>query len=410
MHHIIKPSVIGLGYVGLPVFIRLKKKYKTIGYDKNLLRIKFLNQQKDINNEFKSYDLKLINKSFYTNNSKDLKESNFFIITVPTPLIKKIIPDLSFLKKAFSDISKYIKKGDIIIVESTVYPGVTREMAVNYIQKKNNLKINKDFYIGYSPERINPGDKRHQIENTIKILAIDTKNKDVIKKIKDVYKCITKKLVLSDSIEDAETAKVIENIQRDLNIALMNDIFIFCKKMNYNYRNIIKLASSKWNFLKFDAGLVGGHCLPVDPYYLSYIAKKNNISLDTVLAGRKVNTKLNDYIFEEIKKNIFKLKKGKNNFKILIAGITYKKDVADIRNSYPLEIYLKLKKIFKNVYAHDPFCADLNCRKYKIIKKLNPKISYDFVIFLVNHRTNNSLFKKLKQKKTKIYDPFDFCS
>ena len=410
MYHSIKPSVIGLGYVGLPVFVRLKKKYKTIGYDKNISRIKYLNQYRDINNEFKSHDLKLSNESFYTNNSKYLKESNFFIITVPTPLIKKTVPDLKALKKAFLNISKYIKKGDIIIVESTVYPGVTRDLALKYIHKKNDLKINKDFYIGYSPERINPGDKKHQIENTNKILAIDTKNKDIVNKIKEVYRCITKKLVLSDSIEDAETAKVIENIQRDLNIALMNDIFIFCKKMNYNYGNIIKLASSKWNFLKFDAGLVGGHCLPVDPYYLSYIAKKNKISLDTVLAGRKVNTKLKDYIFEEIKKEIFKLKKNKNNFRILVSGITYKKNVADIRNSYPLEIYLKLKKIFKNVYAHDTFCDDLNCRKYKIIKKLNPKISYDFVIFLVNHRTNKSLYKKLKFKKTNIYDPFNFYS
>ena len=230
MYHSIKPSVIGLGYVGLPVFVRLKKKYKTIGYDKNTLRIKYLDQYRDINNEFKSHDLKLSNKSFYTNNSKYLKESNFFIITVPTPLVKKTVPDLRALKKAFFSISKYIKKGDVIIVESTVYPGVTRDMAVKYIQK-NGLKINKDFYIGYSPERINPGDKKHQIENTSKILAIGTKNKDIVNKIKEVYRCITKKLVLTESIEDAETAKVIENIQRDLNIALMNDIFIFCKKI-----------------------------------------------------------------------------------------------------------------------------------------------------------------------------------
>ena len=225
----IKPSVIGLGYVGLPVFIRLKKKYKTIGYDKNSLRIKFLKQKKDVNNEFKSLDLKLLNKSKYTNNSKDLKDCNFFIITVPTPLRKKTLPDLSALKKAFTEISKFIKKGDILIVESTVYPGVTREMAIEHIQIKRNLEINKDVYIGYSPERINPGDRKHQIENTKKLLAIDTKNKKIIKIIKNVYSCITKNLILSNSIEDAETAKVIENIQRDLNIALMNDIFIFCK-------------------------------------------------------------------------------------------------------------------------------------------------------------------------------------
>ncbi len=404
----IKPSVIGLGYVGLPVFIRLKKKYKTIGYDKNPLRIKYLKAKKDLNSEFNVFDLKLLNQSKFTNSAKDLKDSNFFIITVPTPLIKKTLPDLSALRIAFIEISKYIKKGAILIVESTVYPSVTRTMATEYIQKIKNLKINKDFFIGYSPERINPGDKKHQIENTKKILAIDTKNKKIIKIIKDVYSCITNKLVLSNSIEDAETAKVIENIQRDLNIALMNDIFIFCKKMNYNYNNIIKLASTKWNFLKFDAGLVGGHCLPVDPYYLSYIAKKNKISLDTVLAGRKVNAKLKDYIFHEIKKLIFINKKNKKSFKVLISGITYKKNVADLRNSYALEIYLKLKKKFNNIYAYDEFCDYFNRKKYNIIQKLSGDIKYDLVVFLVNHKTNKHLHKRIKAKNIKIYDPFNF--
>ena len=173
--------------MGLPVFIRLKKKYKTIGYDKNPLRIKYLKAKKDLNNEFKVLDLKLLNQSKFTNSAKDLKDSNFFIITVPTPLIKKTLPDLSALKIAFIEISKYIKKGAILIVESTVYPSVTRTMATEYIQKIRNLKINKDFFIGYSPERINPGDKKHQIENTKKILAIDTKNKKIIKIMKDVY-------------------------------------------------------------------------------------------------------------------------------------------------------------------------------------------------------------------------------
>ena len=406
----IKPSVIGLGYVGLPVFIRLKKKYKTIGYDKNSLRIKFLKQKKDVNNEFKSLDLKLLNKSKYTNNSKDLKDCNFFIITVPTPLRKKTLPDLSALKRAFIEISKFIKKGDILIVESTVYPGVTREMAIEHIQIKRNLEINKDVYIGYSPERINPGDRKHQIENTKKLLAIDTKNKKIIKIIKNVYTSITKNLILSNSIEDAETAKVIENIQRDLNIALMNDIFIFCKKMNYNYDNIIKLASTKWNFLKFDAGLVGGHCLPVDPYYLSYVAKKNKISLDTVLAGRKVNAKLKDYIFQEVKKLILRIKKNKKPFKVLISGITYKKNVADLRNSYALEIYRKLKKTFKSIYAYDEFCDHFNSKKYNIIQKLGDNIKYDLVVFLVDHKTNKNLYKRIKQKNIKIYDPFKFYS
>ena len=407
MKHKIFPCVIGLGYVGLPVFIRLMKRYQTTGFDTNKKRIDLLKKRKDFNYEFNAKDLSLYHNSKLTNKPQELKKCNFYIITVPTPLKKNLTPDLKFLENAYLYVSNFLEKDDIVIVESTVYPGATRDLAKKIFEKKTRLRINKDFFIGYSPERINPGDKKHRIENTKKILAFETKNKLIRDKILKVYRLITKKLVICNSLENAETAKVIENIQRDLNIALMNDIFIFSKKMNLNFEEIIKLASSKWNFLKFNAGLVGGHCLPVDPYYLSFIAKKNNISLDTVLAGRNVNQKLKDFIYNQIKKKISYLNR---NIKVLISGITYKKDVSDLRNSYPLEIYLKLKKNFKSIHAFDKHCNEYDRKKFKILNKLKSNLNYSLVIFLVNHKNHNNLFNLVKKKKISFYDPFKFYS
>ena len=405
----ILPCVIGLGYVGLPVFVRLNKKFQTIGFDTNSRRVNLLKKKRDINKEINNKNLKLLNSSSITSNINEIKKSNFFIITVPTPLKKNNIPDLKYLEDAFKYIYKFLKQDDIIIVESTVYPGATKQLAKKILEKNNNMRVEKNFYMGYSPERINPGDKHHQIENTDKILAIETKNKNIKNKILKVYKSITKKITLSSSIEDAETAKVIENIQRDLNIALMNDIFLFCNRMNLNYKNIIKLASTKWNFLKFNAGLVGGHCLPVDPYYLSYIAKKNNTTLDTVLAGRKVNSKIKNFIYEKIKKKIVNFeKKNKKNYKVLISGITYKKNVADIRNSYPLEIYLNLRKKYRSVHAFDKYCDVYNKKKYKVLSKLNKKLDYNLVVFLVEHKNNKNLYKSVLKQKIEYYDPFGF--
>ena len=272
MDKTIFPCVIGLGYVGLPVFTRLKRVYKTVGYYINAERVSLLQKKIDLNNEIKKKDLKLENKSVITKKKSNLKSCNFYIVTVPTPLIKKKIPDLRFLQNAIRLISKFLKKGDFIVIESTVYPGVTKLYAKQILEKNSGLKLNKDFFIGYSPERINPGDKKHKVQNIKKILAIETKSKKAFKRFINVYSKITKKIIISNSIEDAETAKVIENIQRDLNIALMNDIFLFSNKMGLNFRNIVRLARSKWNFLKFNPGLVGGHCLPVDPYYLSHLA------------------------------------------------------------------------------------------------------------------------------------------
>ena len=408
MSKTILPCVIGLGYVGLPVFTRLNKFYKTIGYDNNSERVRSLQKKNDFNNEIKEKDLKLQNNSIITNNKKYLKNCNFFIVTVPTPLIKNKLPNLKFLKDSIKLISKFLKKGDLIVIESTVYPGTTKLLAKKILEKNSSLISNKDFFIGYSPERINPGDKKHQVQNIKKILAVETKSKKVFNKFFTLYSKITKKIVLSNSIEDAETAKVIENIQRDLNIALMNDIFLFSKKMGLNFQNIIRLARTKWNFLKFNPGLVGGHCLPVDPYYLSYIAKQNNINLETVLAGRSVNEKMKNIIYDMIVKKILLIKKFKKNNKTLIVGITYKKDVADLRNSYPLSIYLKLKKKYNKVYAYDYVCSENERKRFNILNRISSINRFDLVVFLVKHNKNLEIFNLAKKNNLEILDPFDF--
>ncbi len=406
----IKPCIIGLGYVGLPVFLQIQKKFLTIGYDKNLHRIKTLNNKIDSNKEYNKKDLILKNKSFFTNDINKIRNSNFFIVTVPTPIDKKNNPDLSFLENVSKLISKNLKKGDIVIYESTVYPGTTKYLINKYLNKNSKLIEGIDYFVGYSPERVNPGDNKHSISKIKKIISFNTKSKKINKKIFNVYKSITKNLVFSSSIESAETAKVIENIQRDLNIALINDILLFTEKMNFDFNEVIRLASTKWNFLKFNPGLVGGHCLPVDPYYLSYIAKKNNIKLKTLLAGRDVNSYMKTFINDKIINSINDFKKlNKRGPYLAICGLTYKSDVADIRNSLALEIYLKIKKKHKLIIGYDYVCNDLISSKYKILKKINKiKNKIDIAIFLVNHKKNKNLYSFLKKRGKKILDPFNY--
>jgi UDP-N-acetyl-D-galactosamine dehydrogenase len=398
----IKPCVIGLGYVGLPVFLRVQSKFQTIGYDINKIRIKTLNKKIDTNKEFNEFELKLKNKSKFVFKSNLLEKCNFYIVTMPTPLTYQNKPDMSFLEQVSILLSKILKKNDIIIFESTVYPGASKYLTKNYLEKGSGLKENKDFFVGYSPERINPGDRVHTIQNTKKILAIQTRNQIIKKKIISIYKTITKKIILSNKVEEAEMAKLIENIQRDLEIAFINDIYIFCRKMDYNFKKIIDLASTKWNFKKFAAGLVGGHCLPVDPYYLIYVAKKKKINLNTILAGRKTNNHISKLIENEIKnilkKNIYK--------KIYLMGITYKKNVSDIRNSLALKIFIKLRNTNKNVFAIDPICENSVQKKFKILKDVKKFEKNSLYVFLVNHKQNQNYIKEIKQKKIPYLDPF----
>ena len=398
----LKICVIGLGYVGLPICLKSSNKFHTTGFDTNSIRIKNLNSKFDQNNEYKKSDFNNKNLIF-TNKISDIKNCNFYIICVPTPIDKNNNPDLLPIKNSFETIAKVLKFKDIIILESTVYPGVTDKFT-KFLEKKKKLISNKDFFIGYSPERINPGDKKNNLTNINKIIALNTKNKNIILKVKNIYKNFCKKLIFSQNIKETETAKSIENIQRDLNISLFNEILMICDKLKLDYSEVIRLAKTKWNFINFEPGLVGGHCLPVDPYYLSYIAKENKFDSIVTLAGRKTNNKMDDFVFKKfisfIKLNNINLKSSK----ILIVGLTYKYGVSDMRNSLNLKIYNRIKKITKKVYAYDPFCKESN----SILNKYRSNFTkFDVVLFLTKGTIFKKIHKKIKSKKPKIIlDPF----
>ena len=404
----VKPCVIGLGYVGLPLILNLSKKFDCIGFDINKKRVKTLRKRIDLNNEFNPKDF-LNKKLYFTYNPEELIKSNFFIICVPTPVTKDKKPDLDNLNQAIKIVSKKLKKNDIIFIESTIFPGLTEKYKL-ILEKKSGLKENKDFFLGYSPERVNPGDKIHTINNINKIVSIETNNSIVKRKIFSVYKLVSKKIIYSKSIKSAETAKVIENIQRDLNIALMNEILLICKKLKIDFKEVIRLAETKWNFMKFNPGLVGGHCLPVDPYYLSSIAKKNKIDPLVILSGRKVNDEMINFILKELKEFLRLKNKKLSKSRILLIGLSYKPGIADMRNSINFKIYKFLIKYSLKVLAYDPFVVNEFKIKYGILDKIDKKNNFDAILFLSKSKKFEKEFKKLNTNKNKfkIIDPFEY--
>ena len=395
----IKPTVIGLGYVGLPVFLKLAKKFDVVGFDINTKRVKNLNNGFD-ENEIEKKKIKLRKNSFFTSDKKKITKCNFFIICVPTPIFKNKLPDLNYLRSASKLVGKCLKKNDIVIFESTVYPGVTNNFCKNILEKNSKLKSGKDFFICYSPERINPGDKIYQIDKIAKIVSIE--NRKIKNSVLSVYKNITKKIVFSKNIIEAETSKVIENIQRDLNIAFINEIYKVCDASNINFKNVIRLAKSKWNFISFEPGLVGGHCLPVDPYYFSYFAKKMGAKTDIILNGRKTNNDMINFISNKISKKIFQIDNFKKK-KIVVMGLTYKKNVADTRNSLAIKILKILQKKFKNIKAYDSLLIKKDHKNLKFARKkmLN---KFDVYIILNKHDVFKKFIEKIPRKKV-IY-PF----
>lgn len=404
----IKPCVIGLGYVGLPLILNLSKKFNCIGFDIDKKRIEALRKKKDLNKEFSTKDF-FNKKIYFTNNSSELINANFYIICVPTPVNKNKKPDLKNLNQAIKIISKKIKKGDIVFIESTIFPGLTETYKI-FLERISGFKENRDFFMGYSPERVNPGDKIHTINNINKIVSINTKNISVKKKIFSVYRLVSKKIIYSKNIKSAETAKVIENIQRDLNIALMNEILLICKRLKIDFKEVIRLAETKWNFMKFNPGLVGGHCLPVDPYYLSSIAKKNKINAQVILSGRRVNDEMSNFILEELKRFLKSKNKKLKKSRILLVGLSYKPGIADMRNSLNFKIYKLLLKYSPNTKAYDPFVENEIKNKYGILEKIDKKNNYDAILFLSKSQKFNQEFKKLNSKKNnlKIIDPFEY--
>tara|TARA_B100000965_G_C19598680_1_gene761441 strand:- start:3517 stop:4797 length:1281 start_codon:yes stop_codon:yes gene_type:complete len=392
-------AVIGLGYVGLPLAVEFGKKFKTIGYDKDNTRIRDLIKLKDKTRELSKNQIGKAKKLSVTSNVELLQEATVFIITVPTPLNSRNNPDLNPLKNAVKTVSKYIKNNSLIIFESTVYPGVTEEICVPLLEKYSKLKYNIDFFCGYSPERINPGDKKRTLTKIKKVVSgSDEKTKQRVNKIyKEIIKAGTH---VADSIKIAEMAKVIENSQRDINIAFMNELALICKKLEVNTHDVIKAAKTKWNFLEFYPGLVGGHCISVDPYYLYYKSVKLGYNPKIILSGRKINDYMHKHILNEILTALNK-KQLKRRPRVLLMGITFKENCPDIRNSQVLKIYKKLKgkNIFLNVF--DPIAdEELLKKNFKIntLKKPN-KNFYDIILISVKHK----LFIDLGLKKIRSF-------
>ncbi len=395
-----KISVIGLGYVGLPLAIALAKKFNVIGYDKNHERIRKLNQGVDDNGEAKKKDLKNKNLIF-TSKVNLLKNQNFFIICVPTPIRNKK-PDLTFLKEATKLVAKKVKPFDTIVYESTVYPGTTEEVCCPIIERISKLKVNKNFYLGYSPERINPGLNTKKISTIKKIISGSSKK--ALMEIRNVYKpVISAGLFSAKSIKVAESAKIIENTQRDINIALMNEFSKILNKLNINTNHVLSAAKTKWNFNDYYPGLVGGHCIGVDPYYLAYKAKKIGIDPKVILSGRNMNDSMYHYVFQ-------KINKLKNLKTIALLGVTFKEDCRDFRNSMSIKLLKKLKQKNYKVDVYDPIVNKLEFQKIEKIK-LSPSLKknyYDLVLIVVPHkkilRIGHKKIKKLLNKTGVIFD------
>ena len=400
-------GIIGLGYVGLPLALAFGKKRNCIGYDLDKTRIRDLKIGLDKNKEFSKKEIFRSSKLKFTHNIFNLDKCEFLIVTAPTPIKKNKKPDLSFIKKAAHDISKIIKKNMIVILESTVYPGITEDFFARIISLKSGLKFNKDFFVGYSPERINPGDRIHTLEKVTKVIS--GSDKITSKKINGLYKSIIKKTFVTRDIKTAEAAKVIENIQRDVNIALINEYYQLFEKLNLNTHEILKAAATKWNFLKFKPGLVGGHCIGIDPYYLTYIAKKKKFKPKLILAGRNINDTMHKYLVRNI---VSKIKSSKKNFsrqKILLLGATFKENCSDLRNSGSIKFFKELRKYNQNLKIFDPIADQKILKKLvnsKNIKTLKRKF-FDHILLMVPHKI---FFKKKQQimnalnKNGKFYD------
>ena len=382
----LKIAIIGLGYVGLPLALAFEKKRSVIGFDIERKRIEELVSGIDKNLESTKEDLQSIKQLNFTSNEADLKLANCYIITVPTPINESKEPNLNPLSKASEIVAKFIKKGDLIIYESTVYPGCVEEHCVPLLEKFSGLNFNQDFFCGYSPERINPGDKEHTVSNIKKITSGSTL--EIADLVDDLYnEIVTVGTHKAPSIKVAEAAKVIENIQRDLNIALINELSIFFNKMSIDTQAVLNAAGSKWNFLPFQPGLVGGHCIGVDPYYLTYKAKSIGYDPKIILAGRELNDKMGSHVasqlITEMKKKSIKIKGAK----ILIMGLTFKENCADIRNSGIKNVIESLKNFNCDLDLYDPWVDKEDIKKiYDIYPNstLNEN-TYDGIIIAVAH-------------------------
>ena len=397
----IKLAVIGLGYVGLPLAVEFGKKRKVIGFDINTTRIKDLEGGHDKTLVITENELNEAKHLNLTSKSEDLTECNFYIITVPTPIDKDNKPDLKHLYEASKLVGSILKKNDIVVYESTVFPGATEEECVPILEEKSNLKFNEDFFVGYSPERINPGDKEHTLTKIIKVTSGSTKDSAIL--IDKLYKEIIEAGThLAPSIKVAEAAKVIENTQRDLNIALVNELAIIFNMMSLETKDVLEAAETKWNFLPFKPGLVGGHCIGVDPYYLTYKSESLGYVPEVILSGRKLNDRMGTYVSDEFTKEIIKrgLDKG-NNPKILILGLTFKENSSDLRNNKTVDIYNHLKNKGYQIDVYEPLASSKETESLYGFELVEYPVKnyYEGIILAVSHK----IFKDMGVKEIRSF-------
>tara|TARA_B100000575_G_scaffold46581_1_gene33739 strand:- start:27740 stop:29008 length:1269 start_codon:yes stop_codon:yes gene_type:complete len=404
-----KIGVIGLGYVGLPVAVSFSKKYQVIGYDLNAIRINQLKKFNDKTLEITSERLRIsLNSNLsITNNSQDLRDCNIYIITVPTPIKKDKTPNLEALLSASELVGSILCRNDIVIYESTVFPGCTEDECVPLLEKNSNLKYNQDFFCGYSPERINPGDKSHTIDKIVKVTSGSTK--EVANMVDELYSSVIDAGTFkATSIKVAEAAKVIENAQRDINIAFINELAKIFSLLDIDTNDVLNAASTKWNFLNFRPGLVGGHCIGVDPYYLADKSKKVGYNPEIILAGRKVNDEMGLFIADKVISLLKKQNKDLTKLKALVMGITFKENCPDYRNTKVIDIINSLKNSGLKVDVFDPWIEDSLFKKKNgiVVSNKIPDTKYDAIILAVGH----DLFHKIdivKYKSNKnsiIYD------
>jgi UDP-N-acetyl-D-glucosamine/UDP-N-acetyl-D-galactosamine dehydrogenase len=395
-----KIALIGLGYVGLPLAVEFGKKRSVIGFDINQHRINDLKNYVDSTLETTSEELKYATHLSYTSNLEDIKDCTIFIVTVPTPIDKHKRPDLTPLEKSSEAVGSILKKGDIVIYESTVYPGATEEVCVPILEDQSGLIFNKDFYCGYSPERINPGDKEHRVTTIKKVTAGSTP--EIATEVDELYQeIITAGTHKASSIKVAEAAKVIENTQRDVNIALINELALIFNKLGIDTESVLEAAGTKWNFLPFRPGLVGGHCIGVDPYYLTHKAIEVGYNPEMILAGRRLNDNMGSYVADQVSKLMTKKRIHIVDANVLIMGLTFKENCPDLRNTRSVDLVKEFEGFNCNVDVYDPW-ADKDEAIYEYgIKPIDQPVEgkYDAILLVVAH----DKFKELSVDKIKAF-------
>lgn len=405
----IKIGIIGLGYVGLPLAVEFGKKFPTLGFDINQKRVNDLLTGHDFTLEVTSDELKESTHLNYSCSADDLASCNIYIVTVPTPIDAHKQPDLTPLVKASEMLGKVLNTDDIIIYESTVYPGATEDVCIPVVEKFSGLKFNQDFFAGYSPERINPGDKEHRVTDILKVTSGSTP--EIAEKVDQIYRTIiTAGTHKASSIKVAEAAKVIENTQRDVNIALINELAIIFNKLNIDTSEVLEAAGTKWNFLPFRPGLVGGHCIGVDPYYLTHKAQSVGYQPEVILAGRRINDNMGEYVVSQLVKMMISKSIQVNNSNVLLLGLTFKENCPDIRNTKIVDIIGELAGYSVNVDVYDPWaCSKEALDEYDIELINEPKQGhYDAVILAVAHNEfkvlDQTSFAKLTRPVSVVYD------